>query len=303
MLKLKWLKNERGSTAALTTLAITALIGVTALAVDVGVWYVNRVQVSNMVDAAALAGAQDLPDATKAEASAYDYANKNNKDGDTVVVQIGADNTTLTVTARREVVNLFSRVYQQLGRTTTVRATATAKIFPLGAAMGVIPIGVVKQNFVYGTTYTLKVGGGSGTTGNYGALALGGKGGSNYLDNVKFGYDGELRAGEWVTTETGNMSGPTTTGINYRIDQDANSSYNTVKEGSPRIVILPVLDSLTVNGRGEVLIVGFAAFFLEGVAGSGSKNEVTGKFMRMVIAGEAGNTGTNYGVSAVKLIE
>lgn len=299
----KWLNNERGSTAVLTTLVLTALLGVTAMAVDVGIWYLNRVQVSNMVDAAALAGAQDLPDATKAEASGNNYADRNRKDGDVVVVQSGDGNMTLTATARRDVVNLFSRVYKSFSGTTTVGATATARLFPLGATVGVMPIGVVKQDFIFGTTYTLKVGGGDGTTGNYGALALGGKGASNYNDNVKYGYDGELRAGEWVITETGNMSGPTKTGIDYRIGQDSGATYNTVAEGSPRIAILPVLDSLNVNGRGEVLIIGFAAFFLEGVAGSGSENEVTGKFMRMVVAGEAANTGTNYGVSVVKLIK
>lgn len=298
------LRNERGTTAVLTTLAMTALLGFTALVVDVGLWYENRVQLSNMVDATVLAGAQDLPDAEKAGASADSYAVQNGRSGDTVNLAFDDGNMSLTATASRDVVNLFSRVLKQFSDTTTVRAAATAQIFPLGSAIGVVPIGVVKQNFIYGTTYTLKVGGGEGTTGNYGALALGGNGACNYLENIKYGYDGKLRAGDWVTTETGNISGPTKSGIEYRIAQDSGVSYNTVSQASPRIVILPVLDSLTVNGKGEVLIVGFAAFFLESVGGSGHENEVTGKFMRIVVAGEpAGAGGADFGVSAVKLIK
>lgn len=44
---------------------------------------------------------------------------------------------------------------------------------------------------------------------------------------------------------------------------------------------------------GDVLIVGFAAFFLEGVGGSGNNNYVTGTFMQMVVPGDisTGETG------------
>lgn len=307
----KMLNNQRGGTAVLTALGVTALLGITAIVVDVGYWYINRVQVSNMIDAAVLAGAQDLPDVMKARDSAVRYAALNGESDDTVDFQFDSgtvssfssgESLTIAGTAQRKVVNLFSRLITGTD-TTMVGAIAKAKLFPLGSAVGVVPIGVVQQDFSFGTTYTLKVGGGDGTTGNYGALALGGNGASNYLDNIKSGYNGTLRAGDWVITETGNISGPTTDGINYRINQDSGATYNTVSESSPRIVILPVLESLTVNGKGEVLITGFAAFFLEGAAGSGNDNTVTGKFMRMVIAGEPSTSGGNYGLSTVRLIQ
>lgn len=307
----KILRDQRGATAVLTALGMTALVGITALVVDVGYWYINRIQVSNMIDAAVLAGAQDLPDVTKARASAVSYAALNGKSDDTVNFQFDSDtvsllsngeSSTIAGSAQRKVINLFSRVITG-ANTTTVSATAKAQLFPLGSAVGVVPIGVVQQEFSFGTTYTLKVGGGDGTTGNYGALALGGNGASNYLDNIKSGYNGTLRAGDWVITETGNISGPTSDGINYRIEQDSGATYNTVSESSPRIVLLPVLESLTVNGKGEVKITGFAAFFLEGAVGSGNENTVTGKFLRMVIAGEPSTSGGNYGLSTVRLIQ
>jgi hypothetical protein len=52
---------------------------------------------------------------------------------------------------------------------------------------------------------------------------------------------------------------------------------------------------------GEVEITGFAAFFLDGVGGSGNDNYVLGRFVKMVVSGESGG-GTDYGAYAVKLL-
>jgi hypothetical protein len=76
-----------------------------------------------------------------------------------------------------------------------------------------------------------------------------------------------------------------------------------VVKGSPRILIVPVIDSLTVHGRSEVLIVGFAAFFLEGVGGHGNNNYVTGKFMQMVMPGDISTGVTGYGLYGSTLIK
>jgi Flp pilus assembly protein TadG len=303
---LKKIHNERGTAAVLTTLALTALLGFTALVVDVGVWYVNRVQVSNAADAAVLAGAQDLPEEDKAGASADNYALLNGRAGDTVNLNFFDSDTTLTASVRRDVINLFSRVFAEFTGTTEVGATATAKIFTLGttnAKTGVVPLGVVWDNFSLGQLYTLKVGGGGGSTGQYGALTLGGKSGATpYEDNLINGFQGSLHVGEAIPTETGNISGKTKSAIEARLNADQGATYNTVQQGSPRVVVLPVIDTLDVNGGENVTILGFAAFFLEGAPGSGKDSEITGRFIRMVLSGQGTTTGTNYGAFAAKLI-
>jgi len=166
-----------------------------------------------------------------------------------------------------------------------------------------VPFGVVKQPLIYGQTYTLKDGAGDGYSGNYGALALGGNGANVYLGNIEDGYSGLLSIGEWVYTEPGNMSGPTGNGVDYRISLDPTATFATVQKGSPRILVVPIIDSLTVNGRSQVQIVGFAAFFLEGVGGKGNKDYVTGKFMQMVMSGDSGGGGTGYGLYGAALLE
>ena len=296
------LRDQKGSVAVFTALAMTVLLGFAALVVDVGVLYLNRSQLINTVDAAALAGVQELPGGTEAaRASASSYAEENGKPGDSVATVVAENNRELTVSVSRNVNLFFARLFNHNSQ--TVSATATAAVRPMSAVGGAVPFGVVRQEFNYGEPYTLKEGGGEGYDGNYGGLGLGGNGANTYRYNIKYGYDGKLHIGQWVSTEPGNMSGPTNTGVSYRISQDPGATFETVAKDSPRVVMVPVLDSLNVSGRSDVQIVGFAAFFLEGTGGSGKDNYVSGRFMRLVAAGditEAGNA--DYGLYSTTLI-
>ncbi|MEJ7613564.1 MAG: pilus assembly protein TadG-related protein [Candidatus Fervidibacter sacchari] len=68
-------KRSRGTSLVLTAFAIFALLATAALAIDWGLVYLARHQLQNFVDAAALAGAQELPDAAQAkQAAAENYA-------------------------------------------------------------------------------------------------------------------------------------------------------------------------------------------------------------------------------------
>ncbi|MDI6638486.1 MAG: hypothetical protein QME82_06230, partial [Bacillota bacterium] len=72
----------------------------------------------------------------------------------------------------------------------------------------------------------------------------------------------------------------------------------------PRVLLVPVadFDPEELHGRSKVRLVGFAAFFLEGVGGYGNKCEVTGRFIRWAVDGELGGAG-DYGVVASRLEE
>jgi Putative Flp pilus-assembly TadE/G-like len=73
-------REERGQAFALMVVALVALLGTSALVMDVGfAWYAKR-QVQASADAAALAGAQQLPDVTSATNTANQYASLNTPD-------------------------------------------------------------------------------------------------------------------------------------------------------------------------------------------------------------------------------
>jgi hypothetical protein len=69
--------RERAQVLPLVALALVALLGVAAFAIDVGYAYYAKRQLQSATDAAALAGAQDLPSATTAIATATSYAAAN----------------------------------------------------------------------------------------------------------------------------------------------------------------------------------------------------------------------------------
>jgi hypothetical protein len=68
-------KRSHGTSLVLTAFAMFALLATAALAIDWGLVYLARHQLQNFVDAAALAGAQELPSAPQAkQAAAENYA-------------------------------------------------------------------------------------------------------------------------------------------------------------------------------------------------------------------------------------
>lgn len=298
------LKCRKGAVAVVAAAALVGMTSMAALAVDAGMLFLSRYQLANAADAAALAGAQDLPGRPgQALTTAVNFVSANSRSGqspDSVQPVLSKGNTAITVTLSRTVPLYFARVMGINSSVVTATATAEVKTYS-GGNNGIVPFGIVKQNFVFGQTYLLKLGGGDGYHGNFQALALGRSGASTYTDNIKYGYKGSFKIGDWIITETGNMSGPTASGVSYRMGLDPAATFETVQANSGRIITVPVLDSLLVSGRNDVLVVGFAAFFLEGSGGGGNNSYVYGKFREMVIPGNSDSSATYYGLSVVTL--
>ena len=70
-------RGQRGQVMAVVALALVVLLGISAFAIDVGYAYYAKRQLQAAADAAALAGAQDLPTAATAITTATAYANAN----------------------------------------------------------------------------------------------------------------------------------------------------------------------------------------------------------------------------------
>ena len=67
------LRNEQGQTLIITVMFLVILLGFCALVLDVGHAYLAQRRLQSSVDAAALAGADSLPDLAAANASANQY--------------------------------------------------------------------------------------------------------------------------------------------------------------------------------------------------------------------------------------
>ncbi len=101
-------RGQRGQILPLVVMALVALLGIAAFAIDVGYAYYAKRQLQSATDAAALAGAQDLPNGTTALATAASYASANtpaNLSGLTFTYQVKCTNTAVIATGCNAAVN------------------------------------------------------------------------------------------------------------------------------------------------------------------------------------------------------
>ncbi len=291
----KLLSNRRGSVLLIVLFAMVGVLGMGAMVIDGGQLYFESAKLQTAVDAAALAGARTLVQGvTAAEQLAFSVAQQNGVNPAELTVTIDSTAGTVTASAVRTV---FFGLAKVLGfESAPVSATATAGSYSVSGVSGLAPLGVIWQDFVIGAQYDLKVGA-SGDTGNYGALALGGTGSSNYRDNLKYGYNTMVRVNDLLPTEPGNISGPTTEAINWLLNECSHGCvFDDHRVGCTRILLVPIINGLP-NGRGEVTVLGFASFFMEEYLGDAF---VRGRFIEYNVQGEVGPSG-DYGVKTVKL--
>jgi len=325
-------KNQRGSIIVLVAAALTALLVSAALVVDVGFAAVRKSQLQKALDAAALAGVRFLPgDPQAAVSAALEYAAYNGVDLTEGDVSITEGNTKITC-AKSADVNLFFGPALGVERW-RISARAAARIGAVKSAggYGVLPLGILDQELVFGQRYTLKLGGGSGVQGWYGALDItrnhpfpdpnasnrtipGGSGANDYRANLSEGVPFNLKIGDKLYEEQGNMSGPTRQGLKNRLKNcpvHGASCWSSTPEwcaadaNCARFVIIPVLGELNRRGNEpDYEIAGFAAFYIEGQPGSGNDCKITGRFIRTTLPLDSDPAaGVGYGLTGAKLTE
>jgi len=293
--------DNKGNVAIILCLVFTTLLGFTAYVVDIGFIYVEKVKLSNAIDSAVLAAILELPtDEIKAKNVAIEYLEKNNVDPGKVSITISADKKSIQMVGIKTVNHFFAPI---IGiDSTNVNASTKAIIAPIKSVTGGIrPFAVEAFDFSYGDVVTLKEGAGNGYHGNYGAVALGGRGANVFESNALYGYSGTLTVGDMIDTEPGNMSGASNAIKNY-INSECSDFYN-FERNSIRLWTMPIVDSLDVNGRKDVLIVGFAEFYVEAITENKKENQIQGRFIRYVTNGEIDVTQSDTGIYGAKLVK
>lgn len=299
--------DESGNAVVLVLLLMVVLLGFTALVVDAGLMYLNRAKLVNAMDSAVLAGAQELPtDPDQAAAIAADYAELNGVT-DEISIEVDDEGKSITAAVNKDLNLYFARI---LGfQTVQLNASAQASIVPIGGANNIVPFGILEHDLTFGQIMILKEGGGDGTSGWFGALRLGGNGANVYRNNIKYGYSSNIKIGDVISTESGNMSGPTSDGIAYRINQChhvPSCSIHSYVDGCSKILIVPIVTIESQNNGGHVSsvrIAGFAAFLVDAYVGSGKNNEVEGAFVKYIIPGTTDDNAGDYGLYGCRLTE
>jgi hypothetical protein len=239
----------------MVTIAMLALIGMAALAIDVGHVAVNKSRLQATVDAAALSAAKvlDVTGSTTAATNAatgvlalnaaqqpelqaaFGNVSQSVEYSSTVIPFSPGTAPPLYVRVTASGFSFASMLAQVLGiNSFTVAANAVAGPSPtIGIACNIVPMLLCGVNpppvsfpiygYGQGEVVALKLSAGSNPgnvgPGNYQLLSLGGTGGAIVRSNMAGGYTGCATVGTDVTTQPGVQSGPVAQGLNTRFNE------------------------------------------------------------------------------------
>jgi Flp pilus assembly protein TadG len=311
-------QSQNGQATVITVVFLVVLLGMAALVLDVGSWYRAKRSAQSTADAAALAGAQSLPDTSTAKTLAQQYASKNGGIGSGAVTFSSAQSTndSITVQVSRPAPGFFSKLFGVRSVTTGGNATARSEV--ISQARYVAPITVHYKHALlnckgpsshptcnpdFGVTTTLdledlhQAGGGSGS-GAFGLINLnygdstGSVGAGTLADWLLHGYDDYLPLGTYYSAPSANFNNSQFTGA---LDQVLGKE-----------VLFPVYRLLTGPGsNAKYDIIGWVGFVITSYSTAGSTGSLTGYFSRYVADGVqagGGNPGPDFGAHKVELV-
>jgi hypothetical protein len=313
--------SQRGQTLPVIVLFMFGLLGMCALAIDVGSWYQQKQLVANAADAGALAGAASLPTGWSAATTTAGSEVSKNVAGATVTYTQGTTfvaGDSITVTVTKPAQTYFASLFTK--NPVTVKATATATMMNAGG--GALPWGVMDLPYVPGQTYPIYT---DNSGPNNGALrvpawdtgtaqcttgtANGYGGASLYQAEVTGGIltTCPVTVGEVLATKTGQNTGPTQAGVASRCSSLASptsvvsfpgvGSPTILQPASCQLVLLPtVVDDATGNpvwpiqGSQGVRVTGFSWWVISGVAQGGKEVDAVYVGPAPITSSSQGNT-------------
>lgn len=318
----KLLSGQRGSVVVLTVLAFSAIFGAAALVVDMGTLYLNKTQVSNAADAAALAGAQQLPnDPDYANNIAKTYAGKNGPKSDTVTTAVANDNKSIEVQIKRDVKLQFMSMFGL--PTVSVNGKAKAQVSIAASVPWIVPFVMQKPSSVdYDHDFVLCVNGEDNRyirPGidkkywlDYMNVNISTNSWDDYVEYLENGYSKTFELGNDMKYRAPSTGGrPSVDAFANRTRKDTNTDYKEAKAGDARVMLIPLVDHMLSRNTREgtkMGVVGFVAFFLENVH-KGSYGETfyaRGRFLKDFNIGSGKATSSadyDFGVRTIQLVK
>lgn len=296
------LLDTKGQTLVVFVLFLFVLVGMAAVAIDVGNVYFQQARLQAAVDAGALAGAKALANGdtqSQAQTAAEQLATTNVAAGNYTAT---AGEQQVSITGTETVPTFLAGLFGI--KDWHLNVNAAANIESLNQTTGIMPFGVTEQTIEAaqagsGTVVPLTVN--TQSAGNWGYLSIGGNGSQQVESNIEDGATGTFAIGQTIQTETGVQTGPVGKGINYRISQDSSNpscaSYTTATGACHRVVIVPIVQGFSNGSSAPVTVVGFAEFYLQNY-----KAGVYGYFIKTLSSGAGSSQSPPYGAEVLGLI-
>lgn len=314
-------REQEGSIAVVVAVAMAALLGFSALVMDLGTAYNEAAKLQNAMDSAALAGARELPAANLSSSEwaaaknvALSYAAENqfdltSDDLTPVYKDDNPDKQIIGIQATRSAVVDYQFIKVLGIQSGTLTRSATAAMQPAGAVTGAVPLSItdtaLAQAINDGKTDSMLIKISSSSyneeDGWFGALLFPGTNPADYTDLLAYGYDGEIYEGQILDMNLGNMSGPTLIGFTTRYNSCTDGCTATNYEPNcPRLVIIPVV---TIGEKKTVEVQSFAAFFLNSCTGEGTNSLIYATYIGKYVVPNSGHgtSSEDFGVYTIKL--
>jgi hypothetical protein len=293
-------RNQDGQAIVVSAVFLTVLMGMGALVLDVGTWYRSQRNLQAVSDAAALAGAQALPNNTsQAAVLAAQYSQANG--GPTPQVTFtttNLPNDTITVRVKRSEPGFFAKVFSI--DSVEIGSKASARAGAVSAAQYAAPFGVDRAQpelqclpdpCTNDTDLDLKkIGPGAFRILNIDS-SNGGIGPQTLADWILHGYDGLMPVNQWYYSDPGAKfnSGTVSNAMSVRIGDE---------------LLFPVYDGFRGNGSGfDYHIIGWAGFVVTAFSGNGNTGKIHGHFTKYLAQGLEGMSGNpSFGTYTVRLV-
>jgi hypothetical protein len=311
------LNDESGQSLIYILLGLTVMVGLCALVIDVASWYRGQRHAQIAADAAALAGAQDLPNTSASTSTAKAYAANNVSGLNAWNPTFAGDGSWIDVRVSKPVPGIFSRIFDI--NSVTVHAHARAQVGVPGSLKNVAPIAVkstvactTAAPSCFGTTKDLSFIESNLSSSAFGLVNLScqgasatscsssGTGSSDLVSWIDNGYPGYLDVNKWYAAVTGEKIGPVRDAL-----ERAGASGATL--------LIPVFDTAD-NAALSFHVIGWAAFVINSGGVLSWKNDtpgcrpnckvLRGRFVQYLAHGVMSSTGsTNFGVRVVALVQ
>lgn len=303
------LRSENGQSAVFALLFLTVILGLAALVVDAGSWFRADRAAQSAADAAALAGAQALPESpSEAKSVAADYAVRNGGGLTKMVVSSRAvANDTITVQIARNAPGFFAKIFGIANA--SVGAKASARSGTPGEARYVAPITVSEKHPMLkckplpcSTPTTIQLAhmhepGDGNAAGAFGLINLdrddnGSAGAPVLADWILHGFDEYMPLDRYNSVPSAKFNSSSfREALDLRIGTE---------------LLFPVFRSIEGSGENARFdIIGWVGFRVTSFSGDGDDGTVSGSFTRMIVSGIQGtsSTGKDFGARAIALVE
>ncbi len=346
--RLRCMLNERGQVIMVAAVTLPVLLGMAGMAIDIGTYASDRRQLQNAADSIALAAAQELPDESAALEKGREWATRNGISLGDLTLTINTSTGSGTAPYARATItrdHQFAFMPMVGIDEKSVSSRATAQKVSFGGSSGIVPWTITQATqdaAVMGAEVVMKYDADGANIGNFGAIRIDGPGANTYNSSVKFGSTAYACAvtapnctagacpgvypeqcaetapecdGPECTPQTGNLIGPTATGVDFRMDNTMpecdtfdevfstpdpitgkstlDPDCNPWTDGpgkctsntdicSRRVIIIPVVDTFGSGASDPATIQRFALMFLEGYDDGkcqGNACEIKGRFV------------------------